>query len=204
MARPAVRELRIAWTATFPDMPIAPTISTAIETLAESLAQLGAKIEHRLPDVNFTEQSRLGQQLFEVLAPALASRPEGTPMASIDDYLKLLIERDAFVTAWERFFTEWDIFLCPSGPVAAPCRSEKGLEVVGLIVAEDQLSLLDIPYNISPVSGCPTIVIPVSHDSDGLPVGAQLLGKRWDDERLLAIAELISEIAGGFRRPPGY
>jgi amidase len=202
--RPDVRELKIAWTATFPDMPIIPAISAAIETLADKLAQLGGKVENRLPDLNFTEQSRLGQQLFELLAPALEPRPDDTPIPSIDDYLEQLILRDGYITAWERFFTEWDVFLCPAGPITAKRQTEKGLEVVGLTVADDQLSLLNIPYNISPVSGCPTVVIPLGHDSDGLPFGVQLLGKRWADERLLAIAEGISEIAGGFQRPPGY
>jgi Asp-tRNA(Asn)/Glu-tRNA(Gln) amidotransferase A subunit family amidase len=31
-----------------------------------------------------------------------------------------------------------------------------------------------------------------------------LVGRRWDDERLLAIAEQIAQLAGGYRRPPGF
>jgi amidase len=48
------------------------------------------------------------------------------------------------------------------------------------------------------------VVIPLARDADGLPIGAQLIGPRWQDERLLAIADQISDVTGGFRRPPGY
>ncbi len=64
--------------------------------------------------------------------------------------------------------------------------------------------LLRIPTALSPLTGCPAVVIPLSKDRDGLPFGVQVMGRRWEDERLLAIAELLSEVTGGFQRPPGY
>jgi Asp-tRNA(Asn)/Glu-tRNA(Gln) amidotransferase A subunit family amidase len=62
----------------------------------------------------------------------------------------------------------------------------------------------EYPYALSAVSGCPMVVIPVGIDQQGLPFGLQIIGKRWDDERLLDIAESVSQLTGGFRRPPGY
>ena len=40
----------------------------------------------------------------------------------------------------------------------------------------------------------PVVVVPVGRDEKGLPVGVQLIGKRWDDERLLGIAQRVSEV----------
>jgi Asp-tRNA(Asn)/Glu-tRNA(Gln) amidotransferase A subunit family amidase len=48
------------------------------------------------------------------------------------------------------------------------------------------------------------VVIPAGVDGQELPFGLQVLGRRWDDERLLAIAQLLSELMTGFWRPPGY
>jgi len=76
--------------------------------------------------------------------------------------------------------------------------------VDGVVVPDDQGKLLDIPYCLSPVSGCPTVVIPLAQDHNGLPFGVQVMGRRWEDERLLAIAEILSEVTGGFQRPQGY
>jgi amidase len=48
------------------------------------------------------------------------------------------------------------------------------------------------------------VVVPAGVDNQGLPFGLQVLGKRWDDERLLDIAESLSELTGGFRRSLSY
>jgi Asp-tRNA(Asn)/Glu-tRNA(Gln) amidotransferase A subunit family amidase len=56
---------------------------------------------------------------------------------------------------------------------------------------------------LSQVSGCPMVVIPAGTDSNGVPFAVQLIGPRWQDERLLAIAEAITTATGGFRIPPG-
>ena len=48
------------------------------------------------------------------------------------------------------------------------------------------------------------VVVPAGVDSWGLPFGLQVLGRRWDDERLLMIAHLLSEVTSGYRRPSGY
>jgi amidase len=48
------------------------------------------------------------------------------------------------------------------------------------------------------------VVIPAGQDANGLPIGVQVVGRRWADERLLAVAGRLAEVAGPFRRPPGY
>ena len=55
------------------------------------------------------------------------------------------------------------------------------------------------------LSGHPAVVIPVARSKEGLPIGVQLVGRRWREMDLLAIAEQVSaEVTGGFQRPPGY
>ena len=203
-ARPDIRKLRVAWTSTFPGMPAAHAIQSAIETLAHELERMGAHVEQCLPEVNFAEQLGLAERIFGMLAGTFQPRPEGTPPVSLEDYLLALDQRDAFIAAWEKFFGRWDVFLGPAGPRTAERRSDTHLTLDGAELSEDQEKLLEIPYALSPVSGCPMVVVPAGLDQDGLPFGAQLMGHRWEDERLLAIAELISEVTGGFRRPPGY
>ena len=56
------------------------------------------------------------------------------------------------------------------------------------------IATLDVPYAISPISGCPAIVMPMGTDRNGMPIGLELMARRWNDERLLAIAELVSEM----------
>ena len=37
-------------------------------------------------------------------------------------------------------------------------------------------------------TGHPAVVLPYKLDRDGLPIGVQMVGKRWGESRLLAIA----------------
>ncbi len=39
---------------------------------------------------------------------------------------------------------------------------------------------------------------------EGLPIGEQLVGRRWSDMELLNVAAAVAEVTGGFQRPPGY
>jgi amidase len=68
----------------------------------------------------------------------------------------------------------------------------------------DKFPAFDVVQALSPISGCPTIVMPLGVSRDGLPFGVQVIGRRWEDERLLAIAKLVAGLTEGFRRPPGY
>jgi Asp-tRNA(Asn)/Glu-tRNA(Gln) amidotransferase A subunit family amidase len=61
-----------------------------------------------------------------------------------------------------------------------------------------------LALELSQASGCPMVVIPAGTDGHGVPLGLQLMGPRWADERLLAIAEAIAPLTGGFRPPSGF
>ena len=54
------------------------------------------------------------------------------------------------------------------------------------------------PFNLT---GHPAVAMPVGQTKAGLPVGMQIVGKRWKEMELLAIARQITEIVGDFQRP---
>jgi amidase len=47
-------------------------------------------------------------------------------------------------------------------------------------------------------------VIPIGQTNNGLPIGMQIVGKRWKEMELLAIAQQLDAVIGGFRSPSGY
>jgi amidase len=50
--------------------------------------------------------------------------------------------------------------------------------------------------------GLPATTVPLGYDSDGLPVGAQIIGPRFEDYTTLAFAELLDSALGfGFSAP---
>ena len=118
-------------------------------------------------------------------------------------YLEALDRRDQSMLAWEQFFEQWDVLLCPPSMVTAFPHCEPGspLNVDGQEVIYWMVSGHGTLFNYT---GHPAVVLPYKLDRDGLPIGVQLVGKRWDEARLLAMAQALSEVTGPFQRPPGY
>jgi amidase len=58
-----------------------------------------------------------------------------------------------------------------------------------------------MPFNLS---GHPAVVISIGQTQNGLPIGMQIVGKRWREMELLTIAQLMDGIIGAFKNPPGY
>lgn len=154
-----------------------------------------------MPEVDLGNQYELGEELFDLLTVTFseettvfseqANGAEG--QSSLESYLMALERRDEVMRAWEEFFADWDVLILPAGANTAERHGEELNE-----------PSQEYPYSLSAVSGCPMVVIPAGVDSQGLPFGLQILARRWDDERLLEIAELVSGLTGGFRPPPGY
>jgi amidase len=194
--RVALPDLRIAWTASFPGTRIATEIRAAIEAFAHELERCGARVKQCLPEVDLVQQAQLLIRLTELIEAAFA-----TPPTALGEYFTALDERDMVIAQWERFFDTWDVLVCPAAEITAARLTETVLLVDGEEIAPGSGVA---PHQLSPATGQPAIVIPLANDRNGLPIGVQVIGRRWDDERLLAIAERFSEVTGGFQRPPGY
>lgn len=206
--RPALRTLRIAWTPDIPGAAIETQIQAAVETLAHKLAGRGVKTGRCHPDVDYVKQSRLGRQisleflLGSLCYPGLIDAEQGE--ASFQSlYLKALAVREKLVVTWERFLADWDALLLPACGTTAPIhgRPELGqLATCDAAVPEEAT----LPLRLAPATGHPALVFPIGRDGQGLPIGGQLIGRRWGDERLLALGEVVAGVAGGCGRPPGF
>jgi amidase len=205
-AAPALSELRIAWTPSFPGAQVSAEIGQAMQELAVRLGRLGARIKCRRPAVDFARQVQISRLLMVQAMLNTVGQPVEPGMAAADrpslgDYLQLLEERGRFIAAWERFFRDWDVLLGPACGLAAQPRDGDVLPFEGDGADQEAVTL---PLRLAAGTGNPAAVIPLARDADGLPIGAQLIGPRWQDEKLLAIAAQISSVTDGFQRPPGF
>ena len=191
--------LRIAFAPTFPGVPVAADIRHAVLTLAERLSQAGAFVEEAtLPELDFGQDLASVGELVMMLTGA--NRPSEHP-ATLGRYLSALQRRDGSITAWERFFESWDVLLCPTAMTTAFAHCDTGspLRIDGQEVDYWMVNAHTAIFNYS---GHPAVALPCGLDDRGVPIGLQLVTRRWADSRLLAIAAAVSAIAGGFRRPP--
>jgi amidase len=199
--RPVVCDLRLAWSTEFPGSTTQEEIRIATENVVGELAAAGATVEEVMPDVDVALQNELGEELFDLLAgtfPAeLTAFSEVANDASegsnpLEAYLTALDRRDGIMRIWESFLADRDALILPAGTNTAERHGE------------EPTGPQEYPYALSAVSGCPMVVVPAGIDRQGLPFGLQIIGGRWSDEQLLGVAEVVSELTGGFRQPPGY
>ena len=198
-----IKGLRIAVAPTFAGLPVAAGIRQAIEALAQQLRAAGATVEEApLPALDFTQDLTSAGELIGMMVGAF--QPDAhAPPTTLAQYLEMLHRRDQSIRAWEQLFESWDALLCPPAMIGAFPHCETGvpLQVDGQAVDYWFVSAHCTVFNYT---GHPAAVLPYTHDQHGLPIGVQLVGKRWDDARLLGIAQALANVTGAFTRPPGY
>ena len=98
--------------------------------------------------------------------------------------VRQLIYQD-FVSAFENV----DAILTPTAPSPAFPIGEKSDDPVSMYLND----VFTVPASLA---GIPGISVPAGLSNDGLPLGLQLLTKRWDEETLFRVAGVLEQAAG--------
>jgi amidase len=225
-----LQSLKIAWTDDFGGAPLDHDSTQQIQHLAQVLASAGCKVEQItnpgfdiqeawwisgkcLGTIDTLFQPANQQWLRWLSSPILTRFAARHPLLkglytgiSLQDrqVRETLKQRQALIDQIEKFLGEWDAWICPIFPTLAFTHRPAGapVEVDGKqvpgILANLQHSLI---FN---VSGHPAVAIPLGVTQHGLPVGVQLIGRRWHELELLNVAEQIANFTGGYQPPPRY
>ena len=116
-------------------------------------------------------------------------------------YQATLSRRGGLINEMEQFLAEWDAWLCPVAATPAFTHRDTGApipvdgeETPYMLAAGSYTSIFNL-------TGNPVVVLPVARSAEGLPIGVQVVGSRWKDMQLLAVAEAVAEVTGGYRKP---
>lgn len=227
--RPA--ELRVAAWLDDPFSPVDAACRERLEACADALEKAGARVERRArPELDFADAyatyagllhavigAGLPARVLERLAETAAGLAEDDASQSAlqargatlshRQWLALDEHRHRLMAAWARFFREIDVALLPvSVGTAFPHDHEPDFHRRTLRVNGAERPYLDFLHWVGLVSvgGLPATVAPVGRTSDGLPVGVQIVGARYEDRTTLEVARRIEELLGGFEPPPGF
>ena len=222
-----LRAARIAWSTDFAGIPVTRETRQGIERLAGELSRLGCKVEERNPDgfdfdaawetwgeIAIAERAATGRErsaervaalnatLGEQYAVARGSA-KGV-RADVAAYMVALNRRDALIAVLEGFFRQWDAFLCPVtvSPAIPHVPFGTPIEVDGQSVPYFIAgTAYTCPFNLT---GHPAVVLPLTRSKEGLPIGVQVLGRRWSEPALLALCAKLALITGPFTPPPRF
>lgn len=121
--------------------------------------------------------------------------------SSIHRYAKAVDYKDAYADAYGQFLSQYDAWLTPvCGTEAFPHHSpHRPLIINGK--KEKYMRVMSTFTFTTAFSGHPIAVIPIGRKANGLPVGIQIHAPKWQDMRLLNIAERLECLTEGFIAP---
>ncbi|MEL7312915.1 MAG: amidase, partial [Pseudomonadota bacterium] len=186
-----------------------PTVIRVVDQAIEQLVAHGAKVvELELPDIEtayaacrrvFLEAAALHAEVLktqpENFSDAVrekliaASRISGLDYAADQDF------RQAFRVHMDGLLDRCDVLVTPTACVSTP-------EIGAL--GDDFFRFSPRNTNISDFTGQPSISLPCGFDSNSMPVGLMLTGRRFDDWHLLSRANAVEGALGVAEHPPGY
>lgn len=181
-----------------------PEVSRAVRAAALVLGTAGASVtEITLPrtgELRETQRTILGTDAAAFHRERIAAHRDGygrDVAARIDaglavtgaDYAAARRTRDELIRAFDDVFDTLDLLALPATPTVAPLR-----EGADAVAAAARLTGLTSPFNLT---GLPAISIPCGRDGTGLPIGLQLVSRRWGEAVLLRVARAYERETGG-------
>jgi aspartyl-tRNA(Asn)/glutamyl-tRNA(Gln) amidotransferase subunit A len=116
------------------------------------------------------------------------------------DYLRAFDTKRLVEAEFDATFQHVDAIVAPASPIPAPPIGLRELEIDGKQQPVRPLLVnVNRPAN---VSGSPALSIPCGFTNAGLPVGLQLIGPRWGEAGLLAIALSYEDATDWHKRHP--
>ena len=172
-----------------------------LEKAMESLKSMGAEIV--TVDIPDLEEMRVAQLISIVSEMAAAMNPYysehrrdfgldtrvnlaiGRNMTNID-YIQAQRMRTRAINIFNEILTGVDVIITPMTAVSAPPIPPDALPK-----GESNLPLLsEIMRYATPgnLTGLPALSVPIGYTKDNLPIGMQIIGRAWEESRLLQIA----------------
>jgi amidase len=217
-----VTQPRVAWIDDFGNCPVTADTRRLLASLATTLAQAGWSVRRAGPALDFEPLwETFGQLLWCEIGssqpPEVEAESARNLTTSDDDpmmrgiksavgatmrlFTRVMTKRDGFIGVLERFLDDYDVLLCPVtvGPAIRHCAPGTPVPVENGAVTYMMGGLAyTAPFNLT---GSPVAVLPMGQSAEGLPLGVQVVGRRWDDMRVLAVAEAIERVLPSLRMP---
>jgi amidase len=160
----------------------------------------------RLSDAAWEEASRDAARLPADDRGYFAQMQRGNSL-SHRTWLQLNEKRHQMRLAWDAFFEEYDLMLCPVAVTAAFPHDHKDPRHERTIVVNNRkVPVVDQIFwaGYAGVAYLPASAAPIGETKEGLPVGVQIIGRQYDDYTCIEFAKLLEQEYRSFVPPPAY
>ena len=207
----SLKEYKVAIWADDEMAPVCDELTETAEELAQFLESKGATVDRNArPNFNKWEN----QKLWVLLTAANRALNPGTAgNTSLRDYRMARERQQVIIDAWEDFFNEFDILICPSHSSQCFLKDESEDRNARRLTINKNSKKMVIPYFqpifwafITNIGDLPSTTFPCGV-KNGLPVCLNAVSKVYYDNITMDFARLL-KLEGGekysFTAPPGY
>lgn len=180
---------------------VAAEVEAAVRRAISELESLGAHlVEVEIPMTRYIQATQWGLMVPEATAfhekilrtvpelyqPDVRILLEAGELMPAGDYLRAQRARALMRQAWARMFEQADVIATPTVPLTAVKAGDNAVTWPDGTAegVSDAYVRLAAPANIT---GIPALSIPIGHDTEGMPIGMQLLGRPFGEPTVLRV-----------------
>lgn len=212
-----LRPLRIAYCPTLFDVAVDPQIGAALEAAVQRIAR-ALPVQVETPQLAWRDPLPIFETLWvagrgivygrslagraKELEPGFAALIGRAAQYDLAAYLEAVQRRAAFANDVHALFERYDLLITPTLPVLpfdAQCSGPAGLAHGDSAVPWARWTPFTYPFNLS---GNPAASIPCGWSAQGLPIGMQVIGPRFDDAGVLQFCAAFEALAPWDARMP--
>ena len=206
--RAALRQTRIGFYEYDGRTPVTPATRAAIQRAAQVLRDDGFTVDYFLPK-GLDEALRLWHVLFidgisvllrqaykgresemyAIVREILDFADKGSPL-TLQLLMDTLLERDTLRYSFLEQMDHYPILLCPVSAGPAFRHRERAWTIEGKTVHYLDSFSYSQCFNLL---GNPAAVVPMGVSPEGMPIGVQIVGRPWEEERVLAVAACLEQ-----------
>ncbi|MBV8816889.1 MAG: amidase [Acidobacteriaceae bacterium] len=193
---------------------IDPEVKAALQNTARIAESAGARIMNvTVPDVDAL--NTIGRVILLAEASAALENHMGDRASFGPDVLALLDQgrlisateyinaqrvRKQLVRRFQELFESIDLLLTPTLPIVAPKIGQSTVDLAG-VETDTRLATTRFVRGIN-VLGLPALSLPCGLSANRLPIGAQLIGRAFEDELVLRFGKVMEGALGLSLKPP--
>ncbi len=223
----SLKGLKVALWADDEMAPVTKEISDRVLAAGETLQRLGATVSTRarpnfdVRQAHMTYQSLLTavmssaqpvEKVAQVQAKVAALDPADFSTDAVNaraavmlhrDWIRHNFRREKLRRAWDEFFSEWDILICPQMTVPAFKHDHRPLAERTLDVDGQARDYFEPLFWAGLIISAylPSTVFPTGLSHAGLPIGLQAVSGPYQDYKTIDFARLMAQEMGGFVAP---